>query len=65
LYGWPFTVIVAPAEAEAVIVPLAKPKQLTFVEVADIVTWIGWLMVTEVDAVHPSTVPLLSDTVTV
>jgi hypothetical protein len=52
-------VIVAPAEAEAVIVPLAKPKQLTFVEVADTVTWIGSVMVTLVVAVQePLLLPL-------
>ena len=51
--GDPFTVIVDPAEPLAVIVPSAAPKQLTFVELADTVTKIGWLIVTSVVAVHP------------
>jgi hypothetical protein len=43
-------VIVAPDEALAVIVPLASPKQLTLVDVAFTVTWIGSVIVTLADA---------------
>jgi hypothetical protein len=43
-------VIVAPAEALAVIVPLASPKQLTSVDVASTVTAIGSVIVTVVVA---------------
>jgi hypothetical protein len=42
--------MIAPAEALAVIVPLASPKQLTLVEVASNVTRIGSVMVTVVVA---------------
>jgi hypothetical protein len=52
LYALPLTVIDAPAEAEAVIVPFAALKQLTLVEVADTVTWIGWVIDTVDEAVH-------------
>ncbi len=45
-------VIVDPSEPLAVIVPLAKPLQLTFVALADTVTVIGWVIVTLVVAVH-------------
>ena len=45
-------VIVEPAEPFAVIVPSAAPLQLTFVELADTVTVIGWVIVTLVVAVH-------------
>jgi hypothetical protein len=52
LYALPLTVIEAPAEAEAVIVPLAAPLQLTLVEEAAKVTAIGWLIDTVVEAVQ-------------
>ena len=45
-------VIVEPSEPLAVIVPLAKPLQLTLVALADTVTKIGWVIVTSVVAVH-------------
>ena len=45
-------VIVEPADPLAVIVPLAKPLQLTLVELADTVTAIGWVIVTVVVAVQ-------------
>jgi hypothetical protein len=44
--------MMAPAEAEAVIVPLAAPKHVTLVEDALIVTWMGSVIVTDVDAVQ-------------
>jgi len=51
-------VIVDPSEPLAVIVPLAKPLQLTFVALADTVTVIGWVIVTLVVAVQkPSSFP--------
>jgi hypothetical protein len=52
LYALPLTVMVAPAEAEAVIVPSAAPLQDTLVDVALTVTWIGSVIVTVVEAVH-------------
>ena len=55
-YGLPFTVIIAPADADAVIVPLAAPLHDTLVDVALTVTAIGWVMVTVVVAVQ---LPLL------
>ena len=54
-------VIVEPAEPLAVIVPLAKPLQLTFVALADTVTVIGSVTVTDNVFVDP----LTSVTVTV
>ncbi len=45
-------VIVEPAEPLAVIVPSAAPLQLTFVELADTVTAIGWSIVNVVVAVQ-------------
>ena len=45
-------VIVEPADPLAVIVPLAKPLQLTLVALADTVTKIGWVIVTSVVAVQ-------------
>ncbi len=48
----PLMVIVDPSEPLAVIVPLAKPLQLTFVALADTVTVIGSVIVTLVVAVH-------------
>ena len=54
-------VIVEPADPLAVIVPLAKPLQLTLVELADTVTVIGSVTVTDNVFVDP----LTSVTVTV
>ena len=45
-------VIVEPSDPLAVIVPLAKPLQLTFVALADTVTVIGSVIVTLVVAVQ-------------
>ena len=54
--------IEAPADADAVIVPSAAPLQLTLVEDADTVTWIGSEIVTEVVAVHdPLLLPFAAD----
>ena len=65
-YGLPFTVIVEPADDEAVIVPSAAPLQLTLVELADTVTVIGSVIVTVVEAVHePLLLPLGAVAVTV
>ena len=52
----PLTLILAPADAVAVIVPSAAPLQLTLLELAFTVTAIGWVMVTVVVAEQ---VPLL------
>jgi hypothetical protein len=55
-----------PDDEEAVMLPSAAPKQLTFVDEALTVTWIGWLMVTVVEAVQlPSLLPLGALAVTV
>ena len=65
-YGLPFTVIVAPADADAVIVPSAAPMQDTLVDDAVTVTVIGCVMVTVVVAVHtPSLLPFGADAITV
>ena len=51
-------VIIEPADPLAVIVPLAKPLQLTLVALADTVTVIGAIIVTVVVAVQkPSPFP--------
>jgi hypothetical protein len=49
------TVTVAPAEAVAVMVPLAAPAQVTSVEVAVTVTAAGCVSVTDALAVVPNT----------
>ena len=65
-YGLPFTVIDAPADADAVIVPSAAPLQDTLVADALTVTAIGCVMVTVVVAVHtPSLLPFGADAITV
>ena len=51
--------MLAPTDAEAVIVPLAAPLQDTLVEEALTVTWIGSVIVTDVVAEHdPLLLPL-------
>ena len=58
-YGLPLTVIVEPADEEAVIVPSAAPLQDTLVELAFTVTLIGSVIVTLVVAVQlPLLLPL-------
>ena len=54
--------MLAPADAEAVIVPSAAALQLTLVDVADTVTCIGSEIVTVVVAVHdPLLLPFAAD----
>ena len=58
--------IVAPADADAVMVPSAAPLHDTLVDDAVTVTAIGWVMVTVVVAVHtPSLLPFGADATTV
>ena len=65
-YGLPFTVIDAPADAEAVMVPSAAPLHDTLVDVALTVTVIGCVIVTVVVAVQkPFPLPLGADATTV
>ena len=65
-YGLPFTVIDAPADADAVIVPSAAPLHDTLVDDAVTVTVIGWVMVTVVVAVQtPLLLPFGADATTV
>ena len=66
LYAEPLTVIVAPADADAVIVPSAAPLQDTLVDDAVTVTVIGCVMVTVVVAVQlPLLLPFGADAITV
>ena len=66
LYATPSTFIVAPADADAVIVPLAAPLQDTLVDDALTVTVIGSVIVTVVVAVHaPLLLPFGADAITV
>ena len=66
LYAEPLTVIVAPADADAVIVPSAAPLQDTLVDDAVTVTAIGWVVVTVVVAVQtPLLLPFGADATTV